>query len=56
MIIVLNETETRQLSVPGFGSIDNVSIDIKCDKGDRTRYQSEMLDFNQVRIANILYN
>ncbi|XP_073287746.1 MACPF domain-containing protein At1g14780-like isoform X1 [Primulina huaijiensis] len=47
-IIVLNETETRQLSVPGFGSIDNVSIDIKCDKGDLTRYQSDMLDFNQM--------
>ncbi|KZV19550.1 MACPF domain-containing protein-like [Dorcoceras hygrometricum] len=47
-IIVLNETDTRQLSVPGFGSIDNVSIDIRCDKGDRTRYQSEMLDFNQM--------
>ncbi|XP_075522495.1 MACPF domain-containing protein At1g14780-like [Primulina tabacum] len=47
-IIVLNETTTRHLSVPGFGSIDNVSIDIRCDKGDRTRYQSDMLDFNQM--------
>ncbi|XP_073143196.1 MACPF domain-containing protein At1g14780 [Henckelia pumila] len=47
-IVVLNETDTRQLSVPGFGSIDDVSIDIRCDKGDRTRYQSDMLDFNQM--------
>lgn len=47
-LIVLNETQTRELSVPGFGSINNVPIDIKCDKGDRTRYQSDILDFNQM--------
>ncbi|KAL7149558.1 hypothetical protein ABFS83_05G049300 [Erythranthe nasuta] len=47
-LIVLNETQTRRLSVPGFGSFDNVSIDVKCDKGERTRYQSDILDFNQM--------
>ncbi|KAI3453187.1 hypothetical protein Pfo_009850 [Paulownia fortunei] len=47
-LILLNETDTRELSVPGFGSFDNVSVDIKCDKGDRTRYQSDILAFNQM--------
>lgn len=47
-LILLNETDTRELSVPGFGSFDNVSIDIKCDKGERTRYQTDILDFNRV--------
>ncbi|KAK6122428.1 hypothetical protein DH2020_043819 [Rehmannia glutinosa] len=47
-LILLNETDTRKLSVPGFGSFENVSVDIKCDKGERTRYQSHVLDFNQM--------
>ncbi|KAK4479708.1 hypothetical protein RD792_015240 [Penstemon davidsonii] len=47
-LILLNETDTRELSVPGFGSFHNVSIDIKCDKGERTRYQSDILEFNQM--------
>ncbi|GFP83575.1 macpf domain-containing protein at1g14780 [Phtheirospermum japonicum] len=47
-LIILNETDTRELLVPGFGSFNNVSVDIKCDKGDRTRYQSDILDFNQM--------
>ncbi|KAL6970033.1 hypothetical protein U1Q18_029741 [Sarracenia purpurea var. burkii] len=47
-LVLLNETETRELLVPGFGSVNNVSVDIKCDKGDRTRYQSDILDFNQM--------
>lgn len=47
-LILLNETEKRKLTVPGFGSIQDVSVDIKCDKGDRTRYQSDILTFTQV--------
>jgi hypothetical protein len=47
-LILLNEIEKRELSVPGFGSIKDVSVDIKCDKGDRTRYQSDILTFTQV--------
>lgn len=47
-LILLNENEKRELSVPGFGSIRDVSVDIKCDKGDRTRYQSDILTFTQV--------
>nr|GLL32864.1 MACPF domain-containing protein At1g14780 [Ipomoea trifida] len=47
-LVMLNDTHTRELLVPGFGAIGDVSIDIKCDKGDRTRYQSDILDFNQM--------
>lgn len=47
-LVLLNETDTRELSVPGFGTFKDVSIDIKCDKGERTRYQSDILDFNQM--------
>ncbi|KAA8532474.1 hypothetical protein F0562_032507 [Nyssa sinensis] len=47
-LVLLNETETRKLTVPGFGAFENISVDIKCDKGDRTRYQTDILDFNQM--------
>jgi len=48
-LVLLNETEKRELMVPGFRPIRDVSVDIKCDKGDRTRYQSDILTFTQVR-------
>ncbi|KAJ4710106.1 Macpf domain-containing protein [Melia azedarach] len=47
-LVVLNETDKRDIFLPGFGSIHDVSIDIKGDKGDRTRYQSDILTFNQM--------
>ncbi|KAL5553280.1 hypothetical protein UlMin_040681 [Ulmus minor] len=47
-LILLNESDKRELQVPGFGAIQDVSIDIKCDKGDRIRYQSDILSFNQM--------
>ncbi|OVA02501.1 Membrane attack complex component/perforin (MACPF) domain [Macleaya cordata] len=47
-LVLLNETETKDLAIPGLGSIENVSIDVKCDKGDRTRYQSDVFEFNKM--------
>ncbi|TXG57072.1 hypothetical protein EZV62_018385 [Acer yangbiense] len=47
-LVVLNETDKREIIVPCLGSINDVSIDIKCDKGDHTRYQSDILTFNQM--------
>ncbi|CAN6727903.1 unnamed protein product [Malus baccata var. baccata] len=47
-LVVLNDTDRRELTVPGFRTIQNVSVDIKCDKGDRIRYQSDILTFNQM--------
>lgn len=47
-LVSLARDQTKQLFVPGFGEFNDVSTDIKCGKGDRTRYQSDILDFNQV--------
>ncbi|KAI3734103.1 hypothetical protein L6452_13566 [Arctium lappa] len=47
-LVLLNENESKDLLVPGFGSFKGVSSDIKCDKGDRVRFQSDILDFNQM--------
>ncbi|XP_041011935.1 MACPF domain-containing protein At1g14780 [Juglans microcarpa x Juglans regia] len=47
-LVLLNEAQKRQLQVPGFGTFKDVSVDIKCDKGDRTRYQSDILNFSQM--------
>ncbi|KAL4575649.1 hypothetical protein LXL04_022500 [Taraxacum kok-saghyz] len=47
-LVLLNENTSNELLVPGFGSFKGVSPDIKCDKGDRVRFQSDILDFNQM--------
>ncbi|XP_010271240.1 PREDICTED: MACPF domain-containing protein At1g14780 [Nelumbo nucifera] len=47
-LVLLNEAEKREVAIPGFGVYGDVSVDIKCDKGDRTRYQSDVLEFNQM--------
>jgi len=47
-LVVINEEERAELVVPGFGSVSDVSVDIKCDKGDRMRFQSDVLEFNRV--------
>lgn len=55
-LVQLNQAQTRELVVPGFGSLENVSVDVKCDKGERTRYQTDILDFKQVRNSNCINN
>ena len=47
-LIMLSE-DTKDLQVPGYGVLPHISVDIKCDKGERTRYQSDVLEFAQVR-------
>ncbi|CAH8382384.1 unnamed protein product [Eruca vesicaria subsp. sativa] len=47
-LVVLDETQNRELHVPGFGAFLNVSADINCDKGERTRFRSDILDFNKM--------
>lgn len=49
-LITLSDEHKRELQVPGFGSIKDVPTDIKGDKGDRIRYQSDILNFNQVHL------
>lgn len=52
-LVFLSEAEKKELEVPGFGAIKDVSIDIKCDKGDRVRYQSDILEFQQRKSADV---
>ncbi|XP_042414900.1 MACPF domain-containing protein At1g14780-like isoform X1 [Zingiber officinale] len=47
-LVALNEEEKRELVVPGFGSCKDVPADINCDKGDRIRFQSDVLEFTQM--------
>ncbi|KAK9115801.1 hypothetical protein Sjap_014748 [Stephania japonica] len=47
-LVALDKSETRDLVIPGFGVVPNVSVDVKCDKGDRIRYRSDVLEFNQM--------
>ncbi|KAI3716940.1 hypothetical protein L1987_68181 [Smallanthus sonchifolius] len=47
-LIELGETLTNYLVVPNGVFVNNVSSSIKCDKGDRTRFHSDVLSFNQM--------
>lgn len=47
-LVLLDETNKRDVVFPGGLTISNVSEDIRCDKGDRTRYKSDVLEFNQM--------
>ncbi|OAY26226.1 MACPF domain-containing protein NSL1 [Manihot esculenta] len=47
-LIDLGPTLTRDLVVPGGVVVRNVSTGIKCDKGERTRFRSDVLSFNQM--------
>lgn len=47
-LVNLNQDQTKELHVPGFGQFGDVSTDIKCGRGDRTRYQSDILDFSHM--------
>ncbi|KAJ8761387.1 hypothetical protein K2173_001518 [Erythroxylum novogranatense] len=47
-LIELDPTVTRDLMLPGGIVVRNVSSGIKCDKGERTRFRSDVLSFNQM--------
>ncbi|GFY81494.1 MAC/Perforin domain-containing protein [Actinidia rufa] len=47
-LVVLDEGSKRDIVVPGGFTIRGVSEDIRCDKGDRIRFKSDVLDFNQM--------
>ncbi|GMH26950.1 hypothetical protein Nepgr_028793 [Nepenthes gracilis] len=47
-LIEVDETQTRDLVLPGGIVVPNVSSLIKCDKGERTRFRSDVLNFNQM--------
>ncbi|XP_023769180.1 MACPF domain-containing protein NSL1 [Lactuca sativa] len=47
-LIDLDGTLTKDLVVPGGGVVPNVPASIKCDKGERTRFRSDVISFNQM--------
>lgn len=47
-LIEIDETDVREVVLPGGVSIPNVSKSIKCDKGERTRFRSDVLSFQQM--------
>ncbi|XP_076918160.1 MACPF domain-containing protein NSL1-like [Bidens hawaiensis] len=47
-LIDLAGNPTKDLVVPGGVVVPNVSPSIKCDKGERTRFHSDVLSFNQM--------
>lgn len=47
-LVELDEVNKRDILIPGGATIKGVSEDIRCDKGDRIRFKSDVLEFNQV--------
>lgn len=47
-LVVLDESNNRDIVIPGGVTIPGVSEDIRCDKGDRIRFKSDVLEFNQM--------
>ncbi|XP_058093561.1 MACPF domain-containing protein At1g14780-like [Magnolia sinica] len=47
-LVDIDEEDTRDVVIPGGETIFGVSKDIRCDKGDRMRFKSDVLEFNQM--------
>ncbi|CAK9162650.1 unnamed protein product [Ilex paraguariensis] len=55
-LVVLDEKNKRDIVIPGGGGgvIEGVSEDIRVDKGDRIRFKSDVLEFNQVICCKLM--
>ncbi|KAI3445580.1 hypothetical protein Pfo_002245 [Paulownia fortunei] len=47
-LIEIDEDQGREIVLPAGISVPNVSKSIKCDKGERTRFRSDVLTFQQM--------
>ncbi|KAH7835517.1 hypothetical protein Vadar_026868 [Vaccinium darrowii] len=49
-VVALDEANKRDIVIPGSGgvTIRGVSEDVRCDKGDRIRFKSDVLELNQM--------
>lgn len=47
-LIELDSIQTRDLAVPGGAVVSGIPTSIKCDKGERTRFRSDVLSFTQM--------
>lgn len=50
-LIELDHDQVQDLVLPGGISVANVPKSIKCDKGERMRFRSDVLSFQQVYSA-----
>ena len=55
-LIEIDGDQGREVVLPGGISIPNVSRSIKCDKGERTRFRSDVLSFQQVPFVVLIFN
>ncbi|KAJ4754069.1 MACPF domain-containing protein [Rhynchospora pubera] len=46
--IVSMKGAKKELFLPGFGTFKDVPVEVKCDKGDRIRFQTDTVEFNQM--------
>ena len=51
-LVEIDPNRNQDLVFPGGVIVSNVSSSIKCDKGERTRFRSDILSFNQVRFGS----
>lgn len=54
-LIEIDENESGEVVLPGGISIPNVSKSIKCDKGEHTRFGSDVLSFQQVSLFLLVF-
>jgi len=47
-LIEIDEDQSQEIVLPGGVCVPNVPKSIKCDKGERTRFRSDVLSFQQV--------
>lgn len=47
-LIGIDDDQVRDIAIPGGILVRNVPKSINCDKGDRLRYSSDVLSFQQV--------
>lgn len=47
-LVVVDDVNKRDMVFPDGAVVPGVSQDIRCDKGDRIRFKSDVLQFNQV--------
>lgn len=53
-LIVMDDDFVRDIGIPGGICVPNVPKSIKCDKGDRMRFGSDVLSFQQVLLFPLL--
>ena len=49
-LITIDDDLVREIAIPGGLCIPNVPKSIKCDKGERMRFGSDVLSFQQVNL------